>query len=199
MKFLILTLKSLLVTVGASFIASHASANLVTHIPQVGPHYALFNVEKNVNPQNIMVVYSKLDQDCRFLKDNYGPQFDFYWLMDRASYKKVNSIIKSEIRKRLEVEPWIDTNEFSVILRDLEQVDMDIAEPKVTVRSKGYAGKCQVSSQITLGPSDKNRTIRLTSIYTEGTQSLSPRILSVTLNGVDIKTGKKVTRRYLGK
>ena len=69
----------------------------VTDIPEVGVHQPILVVEKNVNPQNLMVIYTKVDAKGLFLAnpaDQDRPVFDFYWLMDGKNYKPVNGMIK---------------------------------------------------------------------------------------------------------
>ena len=53
-----------------------------------------------------------------------------------------------------------------------------------------------------LGPSNKYAKIQLSSIYTEAVKTVVPpfrKLVSVTLNGVDVNTGAKVSRKYLAK
>ncbi len=171
---------------------------------EIGAHYPILTVAKNVNPQNLMVVYTKADANGRFLKnpaDGNRPVFDFYWLMDGKSYKPVNALIKNEIGKRLECQPAPASNEsqFSVHVNDLKEVNSDIREPKMDVYSQRSGDTRKIEAQMTLGPSDGNMRIKLSSIYTEG-RAFPPAVFSVTLQGEEIVdgklTGKKVTRKY---
>lgn len=180
-------------------------ASEVTNIPQVGDHHRIFVFEKNENPQNIMVIYTQVDSGCRFLTDRTDggkPTFDFYWLMERRSYKPVHPLIRGGIQERLEVNPTSDRQLFYVRINDLKEMQQDIQDPRLQVRSRAVDGRCQVTGSLTLGPSDGNRTIRLTSIYTEAKKTLLPpfrKPVSVTLNGVDVKTGQSVSRKYMAK
>src|SRR5678815_4655824 len=82
-----------------------AVAGEVATIPEIGAHHPIVILEKNVHPQNLMVVYTKEDVNGRFLADDADrnrPVFDFYWLMDGKNYKPVNGLIKNEIGKRFE-------------------------------------------------------------------------------------------------
>ena len=180
------------------------AATEVTNIPEVGAHQRILVVGKNVNPQNLLVVYTKLDATGRFLAnpaDQDRPVFDFYWLMDGKNYKPVNRLIKNEIRRRFECRssPSGRANHFVINLNDLKEVNSDLKEPKVDVYANASGGARDVEAQVTLGPSDGNMRIRLTSIDTEG-RAFPPAVYSVTLKGEEIvkgkPTGKKVARKY---
>lgn len=179
----------------------------VTDIPELGAHQPILVVGKNVNPQNIMVIYTKVGADGRFLTnpaDRGRPVFDFYWLMDGKTYKPVNGTIKKEIRRRFECQPSPSdrASHFVINVNDLKEVNADLKDPKVDVYATGSSGARDVEAQMTLGPSDGNMRIKLSSIYTEG-RALPPAVYSVTLKGEEIVdgkvTGKKVVRRYEAK
>lgn len=183
---------------------SRGSAAEVTDIPEIGAHQPIVIIQKNVNPQNRMIVYTRLDEEGRFQRDpghRNQPVFDFYWLMEGKSYKPVNGLIKNEIRKRFECElsPKDQASRFIIHMNDLKEVKTDIAEPKMEVYIRGSGDERDVEAEMTLGPSDGNKRIKLLSIYTEG-RAFPPSVQAVTLQGEEIvkgkPTGKKVTRRY---
>jgi hypothetical protein len=186
---------------------AHAGA-AITGIAQIGPHYKVLTIEKSIHPQNQMVAYTKLDEDCRVLRDekqSNKPLLDFYWLMDGVRYKRVHPLIKRGIRKRLEVEadtsPVTGANVFAARLNDLNEVENDLGNPLMTVRARKSAEGCEVQAEITLGPSDKNEAIRLDSIYSEAviTGGISAKVKSITLKGADLLTGRPVSRTYRAK
>ena len=186
----------------ASVVSAPAGEVEATRV--IGAHYPILTVAKNVNPKNLMVVYTKVDAAGRFLKnaaDRNRPVLDFYWLMDGKNYKPVNGLIKNEIGKRLacHLGPTGNETHFSVNVNDLKEVDSDIREPKMDVCFQQSGDTRKVQAQMSLGPSDGNIRIKLSSIYTEGS-AFPPAVYSVTLHGeqiVDGKlTGKKITRRY---
>ena len=187
-------------------LAARASAGpQITDIAEVGPHYRVVTIEKSVHPQNLLVAYTRLDERCRVVRDpkqGNSPVFDFYWLMDGSRYKRVHPLIKRGIRKRLEVgasPPKSRDGSFAVRLNDLTEVEHDLgATPLLWVRAEKTTPGCRVEARITLGPSDKNAVIRLDSIYSEAELSwpLSARMKSITLKGVDVKSGKPVVRVY---
>lgn len=179
----------------------------VTDIPEVGAHQPILTVGKNVNPQNLLVIYTKVDAHGRFLTnpaDQDRPVFDFYWLMDGKNYKPVNRLIKKEIGKRFECQTIQSegATHFVINMNDLKEVNTDIKEPKVDVYATGSDGARGVEAQMTLGPSDGNMRIRLSSIHTEG-RAFPPAVHSVTLKGEEIvdgtPTGRKVSREYHAK
>lgn len=181
-----------------------APAREVENIPAVGAHQPILIVEKNVNPQNLMVIYTKVDANGRFAADPADPDrpvLDFYWLMDGKTYKAVNGLIKSEIGKRLEFQSGSGerATQFAIKVNDLKEVNSDIKDPKMEVYARGAAGARDVEAEMSLGPSDGNMRIKLSSIYTEG-RAFPPAVYSVTLKGEEIVngklTGKKVVRKY---
>ena len=180
----------------------------ITGIAEIGPHYKIVTVEKSVHPQNQLVAYTRLDEQCRVLRDPKQanrPVFDFYWLMDRSRYKRVNPLIKSGIRKRLQVgasPPKSRDGSFSVRLNELDAVEHDLgATPLLWVYAEKTASGCAAEARITLGPSDQNAVIRLDTIYSEAemTGRFSAKVKSIALKGADVKTGKPVVRVYRAK
>lgn len=184
--------------------AWHAGSAEVANIPEIGVHQPILIVEKNVNSQNKLVVYTKVDANGRFMADPSAPDrplLDFYWLMDGRTYKPVNGVIKKEIRKRFTAE-WSRKNRadhFIVNVNDLKEVKADIKEPRMEIYARETDGGTRAEAQMNLGPSDGNRRIRLSAIHTEG-RALPPAVDSVTLKGEEIVngslTGGKVTRTY---
>jgi hypothetical protein len=181
----------------------------IAEIEEIGPHYKVVTIEKSVHPQNQLVAYTRLDEQCRVLHDPARanrPVFDFYWLMDRSRYKRVHPLIKRGIRKRFEVEadsaPASGEGTFSIRLNELNEVEHDLgASPRLWVRAEKTAEGCVAQGRITLGPSDKNAVIRLDTIYSEAemTGLFSAKVKSIALKGVDVETGKPVVRVYRAK
>ncbi|HXT01358.1 MAG TPA: hypothetical protein VN915_11830 [Elusimicrobiota bacterium] len=191
----------------AAFLCVSAAAGpLVATIPEVGPHYRVVTVRKSVHPRNDLVVYTRLDDECRIVRQGDSPALDFYWLMDRRSFKPVNPLIKRGIRKRLEVEtgsvPDAGADSFSVRLNELKEVQHDLGpNPRLRVRSSKTARGCRAEARMTLGPSDKNAEIRLDEIYSEAELKgrFSAKVKLVALKGTDVKTGKRIVRVYRAK
>lgn len=169
-------------------------------IPQIGPHTPLLKIEKNENPQNSMVVYTKIDpKTCAFAA---GPVLDEYWMMDGTRYKRVNPLIKEGIRKRFELDrqAFKRSGRFLVRLRDFHEVKSDLgSEPVFEVLSSKEPGGCQATVKMTLGPSDHGRTVEIESIYADSSRKFLPpfrKLNSLTLIGRDVATGEKIRRTY---
>ncbi|HEX4046693.1 MAG TPA: hypothetical protein VH309_02605 [Elusimicrobiota bacterium] len=179
-----------------------AAGGEIATIPEIGPHYRILIVEKSIHPQNVLVAYTRLDKDCRVLRDPKRadrPAFDFYWLMDGSRYKPVNRLILRGIRKRLQVEEAGSAREFSVRLNDLKEVRTDLgASPVLRVRAFRTAAGCEAEGLMRLGPSNKDALIRLEKIDSEAalTGPFSAKVKLVALTGVNVKTGRKVVRVY---
>jgi hypothetical protein len=179
---------------------TRAQSPEITSIPQIGPHHRLFIYEKNENPQNILVVFAKTNAQCQFQKMEDDVLFDFYWLMDRETYKPTNALIKRGIRERLQVKS-VKANSFDILLSDLSQVQTDLPEARLSVEAvQNPDGGCtDIKAFIKLGPSDGNARIQLESIYAEAAKTWNPlsrKLISITLKGTDIKTGQVITHKY---
>ena len=175
----------------------------VTNIGNIGPHYPILIVEKNRNPQNIIVVYTMLDAKCNIVRpDSKHPIFDFYWLINGSTYKVVNPLIKSEVQKRMKIQDPSSTdaqNTFFVEVGDLKELKTDIQDIRLAVFATAHPTGCSVDAYLTLGPSNGNAVVRVNSIYAEATGLLQPRVVSVTIKGVVEKTGRAISRTYRGK
>lgn len=181
-----------------------AWARAETELAPIGKHAPLFVVEKTENPQNVLMVFTKLDTNCQLIQDaTKKPTLDYYWLMDRMRYKPTHVIIKGAIQKRLQRDDGATRDSFKIKLKDLVGLNTDLKDPAVRVAaSRDAQGKCQTASYLRLGPSDGNREIRIDSIYTESKPSLLPpfrRVAAVTLKGVDSLTGAAVSRQYFAR
>ena len=187
-------------------LSAAASAKEINDIQEIGLHQQILTVEKNVNSQNLAVVYTKVDDKCRFVNDPSNrdqPVFDFYWRMDGSRYKPMNSLIKSQFYNRVS---FVDgsgdrSTTFLIEAKDLKEVKHDLGDhPMLEVFAKSINGKCDVQAFMNLGPSDNKARIRIDSIYGEG-RTFPPAVTAVTLKGEvvdkeDKGTGKRVARRY---
>jgi hypothetical protein len=187
----------------------------VTNVGDVGEHYPLFLVEKSHHPENITVVYTKLDMHCRVIPDRehgFLPTLDFYWLMDATRYKPMAGALKAGARKRLQ---FIDANgsqgdltAFAVRTDDLTRVQHDLQSPTMQIKAERQGATCVATALMTLGPSDGNATLKVESVSTETepitllkkmqamTDPDSIQIYAVTVKGTDIVTGQPIERTY---
>ena len=174
----------------------------LSQIAPIGAHYRLFTVEKSINSQNIMVVYTKLDSQCRFLTDpneRDQPVFDFYWLMDGRRYKRVHPLIKAEVKKRLEfqVDSTDRQHSFYVKLNDMKEVRHDLRDNRLHVSSSMENGACHVGAMMSLGPSAGNANIEVTKFYSEAKRGLIyPTLISISISGKSLASGQSVHHTY---
>jgi hypothetical protein len=173
-------------------------------LAEVGAHFPIFIVEKNENPQNILVAYTKLDANCDVVKLGGQPLLDYYWMMDRVKYKPVHPLIKSGIRDRLKVASTVskDARAFAIQITDLNELKQDLGVATLEVLASKKDAGCLVAASMKLGPSDGGKILTLQSLYTESSKTLLPpfrKVKSVTLSGVDLATSQPVKRQYLAK
>jgi hypothetical protein len=191
------------------------TGQVVTNVGDVGEHYPLFLIEKSHHPENITVVYTKLDTHCRVIPDRehgFLPTLDFYWLMDTTRYKPMAGPLKAGARKRLQ---FIDTNgaqgdltAFAVRTDDLSRVQHDLQNPTVQIKAERQGDACVATALMTLGPSNGNVTLKVESVSTK-TEPITLlkkmramadpdfiRIYAVTVKGTDVTTGQPIERTY---
>jgi hypothetical protein len=187
----------------------------VTNIGDVGEHYPLFFIEKSYHPENIAVVYTRLDTDCRVILDRehgFLPTLDFYWLLDATRYKPMAEPLKAGTRKRLQ---FIDTygsqgdpTAFAVRTDDLSRVQHDLPSPTVQIKAERQGEACMATAFMTLGPSNDYATIKIESVSTR-TEPITLlkkmramvepdtiQIYTVTVKGTDVATGQPIERTY---
>jgi hypothetical protein len=191
------------------------TGHAATSVGDVGEHYPLFFIEKSHHPENITVVYTKLDTDCHVIPDRehgFLPTLDFYWLMDATHYKPMTGPLKAGARKRLQ---FIDANgsqgdstSFSVRTDDLSRVQHDLQSPTVQIKTERQGDACVAIAFMTLGPSNGNATMKVESVSTR-TEPITLlkkiramaepdaiQIYAVTVKGTDIATGQPIERTY---
>lgn len=180
-----------------------ALANPSLTLPEIGLHTPILRFEKNENPQNLMMVYTKLDPEtCGFVLKDSAPVLDEYWLMDGKNFKNVHPMIKSGIADRLELDrdAYQSSKKFLVHLKDFHELKSDLgASPTFEVKPKKSAHVCEASVEIQLGPSDKNRKLSIESVHADSSKTLLPpfrKLQSLTITGKDIATGETVHRTY---
>ncbi len=179
------------------FWTSISSAELVTNLPEVGTHHSIMSIEKTFNRENILMAYAKVKDNCEIIRDSsQQPLFEFYWLMDGSKFKAVNTPIRNELRKRMLIKGLNKDNTFKVEITALKTFKTDLPDYAMTIVSKSTERGCDVHGEMTLGPSDGNRTIRIESIFAETKGGLFPRIVSITVKGIELSSGTAVSRTY---
>lgn len=175
-----------------------AKGNTVHYIPEIGEHHKIITFKKNENPQNILVVYTKLDSKCHFIADRDDkPPIDFYWLMDGAKYKPTHSLIKKAVRQRLKI-THIQSSSFTMRVTDLTELGTKIEKPDLIVKVEKKNGACDIASYFS-DDQRENKLIQVTELYSESKKILLPpfrKLLAVTVSGTASDSGVPVQRRY---
>lgn len=127
------------------------------------------------------------------------PEFDFYWLMNGEKYKPVHPLIKSGIRKRVDIKTQSsDRKSFVLELTDLSRLNKELEQALVEVHAfKGRDG-CQANAILKLGDAN-NENIKLQSIYSEAEKTLLPpfrKVKSIEITGLTLSDKEKITRRF---
>lgn len=163
----------------------------------------LFVVEKSKNPENILVVYCRVNKKCALQSiadaghDHY---FDFYWLMNRTTYKRTHPIIKKLARKRFIAQDVAENaTGFTVLLADLKELVHDL--PSDLIRIDFYRspdGRCTARTLLELGPSGDNHTMQIDRIYSKARTfvGIPIGIQYIELHGTDTQRQKKISVRF---
>ena len=170
------------------------------NIPEIGDHYQIITFEKNENPQNILVVYTKLDDQCQFVTKDGLPLVDFYWLMDGKRYKPTHILIKDAVRRRLEVTE-AHGREFNLKVNDLSELGAKIENPNLTVKVEKENGGCRIVSYFP-DVEQKGKVIEVASLYSESKKTLLPpfrKLLAVTVRGKLPGSGEAIQRRFVSR
>lgn len=176
-----------------------------------GNAHSILFLEKNVNPQNVMVVYTRLDTSCRPLIDleTGTATTGFYWLMDRQKYKPVSPFIVDAIKERIVpqniYQPSPHESYFNLSFSYFEELGIDLNNINLFVYSakNTQSQKCVAATYMKLGPEDGNVIIKIKSIYIESEKpslfNLRPKVHSIRVSGIDEQTGEKLTKNFLSK
>jgi hypothetical protein len=204
-----------IVYVHNAFARPSLTGQAVTNVGDIGEHYPLFFIEKSHHPENIAVVYTKLDTDCRVIPDRvhgYLPTLDFYWLLDAIRYKPMAEPLKAGARRRLQFSnangSQGDSTAFAVRTDDLSRVQHDLQSPTVQIKAERQGDACVALALLTLGPSNGHVTIKIESVSTK-TEPITLlkklramvepdaiQIYTVTVKGTDVATGQPIERTY---
>ncbi len=174
-----------------------------SYAAEVEEKVRLFVVEKSKNPQNILVVYCKVNEACelqRITDAGRDHLYDVYWLMDGVTYKRTHPIIKKMARKRFIAQEAADRpKSFSVLLADLKELVHDL--PSETVHVDAYRspdGRCRVRALIQLGPSGSGRIMQIDSIYSQARTvfGIPIGIKYIELHGTDTRNREAISVRF---
>lgn len=163
----------------------------------------LFTLEKSLNSENILVIVSQTDKNCKFIKTPSNDLFDFYWLMDGKSKKTVHPMIRSKVQERVQLLGVNSSQDsFKIRLNDLSEIKHDLEDNTLEVNAVLENGNCNIQSVIKLGASANHRKLNLTRTYCEVSKNMIgiPKGCSyLELQGTDADTGESLKVRYKGK
>ena len=164
--------------------------------------------EKNENPENILIVYTLLDEACHFKSDpkkSTLPVLDFYWLMNGSKYKRTHSLIKYNIRKKLQIDPQFKmtkiSDSFPVMLNELSEINKDFKNSKLVVHAKKILEKCTVTATLENNKNDWDG-FNIERIFSESKKTFIPpfrKILSIRIDGINPKNENRKSKTYVAK
>lgn len=163
----------------------------------------LFEVEKSFNPQNILVVYARVQATCEVqpIPDAGSLHlFDLHWLMNGTTFKPTHRLIKKAARKRF-VAQSLEKNglSFTVRLTDLKELHHDLPSDNIHVKIvREPPGNCRSRVLLKLGPRHANRTMAIETIYSEAKTffSIPIGIHFIELRGTDIHSNEPMVARF---
>jgi hypothetical protein len=172
--------------------------------PAPGSVVRLFELHKDRNPQNVLVIHTYADARCRLIGSPGGDQrlVDMYWRMNAGSpaecYKPTHPTIKSETWKTLEVTSLsADRRELRIEITPLDQLEHDLPTREVEIALVPSDSGCSAEVRLPLG---SRATMRLREIHAEASAQLIPvrRIEALELVGLD-ERDRSIRRRYRAK
>lgn len=198
---------------GAGF-ATSARASEIKNLRELGSHHQVLLLEKNENPQNQIVVYTRVDNKCRFIRGsgkNRSALIGFYWLLNRSRYKPLSSFVERRIYDKVKIkssdrlrsepddgaEAWSDSLRLESDL--LVRFSPVFKNAQIEIRSREKRGRCEVRTFAQLP--NTNELMRLTSVFSELKKTWLPpfrKVLSVTLKGQISETGKPILKTIRG-
>jgi hypothetical protein len=162
----------------------------------------LFELHKDRNPQNVLVIHTYTDADCHALgsADDKGRLVDMYWRMNAGSpdecYKPTHPRIKEETLRSLELRSLsADHTRFSLEITPLDEVEHDIPDREARIRLHRTRGGCRAEVRVRLGSGEM---LRLEEIRAKGEYSLGiPRrgVEEIELVGLDARN-RRIHRIY---
>lgn len=176
----------------------------INEISEVGKHHRILIVEKSENPQNQIAVFTKVDRQCRFIKesdDTKRPVLDFYWLLDRKRYKPIGRFAKYRVRKKIRVHSLHKEaqNSFFIFSDLIHRYHPELRDSLIEIKSEKRNGHCEVAALAHL--EGLKSPMKLEKVYSELKKTFFPpfrKVLSITLNGESGGSGVKIRKTYRG-
>jgi hypothetical protein len=164
----------------------------------------LFELHKDRNPQNVLVIHTYADASCRLIGSVERKErlVDMYWRMDAdapgACYKPTDPRIKSETLRSLDVKSLSsDRRRFRLEITQLDQLDHDLPTRELEITLERTDSGCRAEARLPLDASG-GAVLRLRKINARGEYALGVPLRTVEeleLVGVDAD-GKPLRRRY---
>jgi hypothetical protein len=136
----------------------------------------LFELHKDRNPQNVLVIHTYADADCRALGGAGDKRrlVDMYWRMNSGTpdecYKPTHPRIKQETLRNLAVRSLSpDRTRFALEIAPLDEVDHDIPDREAHIRLHQSRGGCRAEVRVRLGSGE---VLRLEEIRAKGEYAL---------------------------
>lgn len=162
----------------------------------------LFTLEKSMNSENILMIHTQTDDNCKFIAGDNG-YVDFYWLMDGLNKKPVHPMIRSKVSERVAFAGINESRDsFKVKLNDLSEINHDLEDTKIEAVAEVVNGACEVRSIVKLGASAKYRKMNLKRTYCQVDKNLVgvPKGCKyLELSGIDADNGEALKVRFRGK
>ncbi|UPT74675.1 MAG: hypothetical protein M0D55_02815 [Elusimicrobiota bacterium] len=165
-------------------------------IPEApGEVVRLFELHKDKNPQNVLIVHTYADSSCKLVGDvkDKGSLVDMYWRMnsgtDKECYKPTHPRIKSETWKSLEVKGMTPDNAgLKIDLTQLDMLEHDLPTREAEVGLTKDADGCDATVVLPMGEKGGGGVLRIEEMSAKGKYRMGvPRreIESLELKGVD--------------
>jgi hypothetical protein len=160
----------------------------------------LFEIHKDRNPQNVLVIHTYADSRCRLIGslEHENLLVDMYWRMDarspNACYKPTNPRIKSETLEMLAVKSISpDRTRFRIDITPLDRLDHDLPTRVAEVELRRASSGCRAETRL---PLDPRHALRLFEINAQGQYVMGiPRIGVRTLELVGTDQDDRPVRR----
>ncbi len=169
-------------------------------------HVHLFDIRKSYNSENVLVIFTKTTDDCKFAPaQNPQDLVDLYWRMNEGKQDvcRKESAVKERIRQKLKIHSLSpDRTQMTVTLEDLDKVRHDLPEraATVTLRKNATTKICETNIQFNLSVADTAKKLNLSCVYGEpvmwlGIPAPIEEVEALTLVGLD-ENGNPIRKRF---
>lgn len=135
----------------------------------------LFELHKDKNPQNVLIVHTYADSSCRLVgdADKKDSLVDMYWRMnagtDKECYKPTHPRIKAETWKTLDVKGVTpDHAGLKIDITQLEKLENDLPSRVAEVGLEKGGDGCTAEVALPMGAKEGGGVLRIERIDAEG-------------------------------